>query len=313
MSHQLEMVNGQASMVYAGEVPWHGLGKLIPPDLSPEQVLKTAGLDWSVKKEPMYRANGDMIENRKLLVRESDNKIFDIVSDSWCPLQNIDAFKFFDEFVEQGDMEMHTAGALKGGSVVWALAKVKESFTLFKDDHVESYLLFTNPHRYSSSIDVRFTPTRVVCNNTLTAALEEKTSMKFTQSHRVAFDSNLVKQVLALSSVNMRDYEEKANILASKVVKLDDVKQYLNTLFPNSSQDEEKRKQLSRNAIQVLDLIDKQPGAQYGEGTWWPIFNAVTYFTDHVQGRDNERRVASMWYGANKQLKQQAMKLALAA
>lgn len=69
---------------------------------------------------------------------------------------------------------MHTAGSLKGGQQVWALAKIKESFDVFGDDTVESYLLFSNPHQYGKSINVRFTPVRVVCNNTLTMSLESK-------------------------------------------------------------------------------------------------------------------------------------------
>jgi hypothetical protein len=54
MAHELEIVNGKAKMVYAGAVPWHGLGKQISPDLTPDQVLAEAGLDWEVSKVPAF-------------------------------------------------------------------------------------------------------------------------------------------------------------------------------------------------------------------------------------------------------------------
>jgi len=174
MSHELEIVNGEAQMAYAGDTPWHGLGVKVPADLSPIQMLDKAGLNWSVEKESLITSSGFAVPDKKALVRSSDNKVLDIVGKDWNPVQNQEAFEFFDDFVSSGDMEMHTAGSLKGGQIVWALAKVKESFKVFGNDEVESYLLFSNPHRFGQSVDVRFTPIRVVCNNTLTLSLQTK-------------------------------------------------------------------------------------------------------------------------------------------
>ena len=103
---------------------------------------------------------------------DSDNKYLSTVTAPWNPLQNAEAFKFFNDFVEAGDMTMETGGVLRDGQQVWALAKVGESFTLANGDKVEGYLLFSNPHQFGKSIDIRFVAIRVVCNNTLTFALE---------------------------------------------------------------------------------------------------------------------------------------------
>ena len=158
MSHELEIVNGKVAMAWAGETPWHGLGKEIPYDLTPEQILEAASLDWEVNKIPVtYDLNG--IQNptgRSALIRSSDSKMLDIVTDDWEPVQNAEAFGFFHEWVMAGDMNMHTAGSLHGGRMVWALAKVNDDFTLENGDHVEGYPLFSNPHQYGRSIDVRF-------------------------------------------------------------------------------------------------------------------------------------------------------------
>ncbi len=118
------------SIAYSGETPWHGLGKAVPADLSPAQMLEAADLDWTVEKIPTFaKIDGKQIYTGKdALVRSSDNSILDVVSKDWNPLQNHDAFEFFNDFVVSGDMAMHTAGSLRDGQIVWALAKVKESF-----------------------------------------------------------------------------------------------------------------------------------------------------------------------------------------
>jgi ASC-1-like (ASCH) protein len=116
---------------------------------------------------------------------------------------------------------MHTAGSLKGGQMVWALAKVKESFDLFGGDKVESYLLFSNPHLYGKSIDIRFTPIRVVCNNTLSLSLEQQAERSIKVGHRVEFNANEVKKALGIASDKLKTYKEMAEFLGSKRYNID--------------------------------------------------------------------------------------------
>ena len=218
MSHELEIVNGVASMAYSGNVPWHGLGKKVLPDLTPEQMLYEAQLDWSVEKVPAFaEVNGEKVAvGKSALVRSSDSKVLDVVGDDWNPVQNAEAFGFFADFVSEGNMEMHTAGSLKGGQMVWALAKVQdESFELFGKDRVDSYLLFSNPHQYGKSIGVRFTPTRVVCNNTLTLSLGLKSKNSVTVSHRTKFDADAVKETMGIASFKMDVYKQQAEFIAN--------------------------------------------------------------------------------------------------
>lgn len=305
MAHLVE------TMAYAGEVPWHGLGEKVPADLSPEQMLRKAKLDWQVTKAPAFAevAGRSVNVGWSALVRDSDDKILDVVSSDWNPVQNAEAFEFFDEYCRTGDLEMHTAGSLKGGQIVWALAKVKDSFELFKGDQVDSYLLFTNPHKFGQSIDVRFTPVRVVCNNTLTLSLASKNDNMVKVSHRTAFDATKVKEQLGIATHKLAKYKEMAQFLGSKRFKQDKVKEYFMEVFPSLSGKE--NKELSRNAIKALDLIERQPGAKYAEGTWWQPFNAVTYLTDHLVGRSADTRLTSAWYGPNKTLKVKALEKAV--
>ncbi len=315
MAHEIEFINDVAQMAYAGETPWHKLGTKVPADLTPDQMLEAAGLDWNVTKIPAFATiGGEQVSvGHSALVRESDNKLLDVVSNDWNPVQNSEAFDFFNEFVMAGDMQMNTAGSLKGGTVVWGLAKVNESFELFKGDKIDSYLLFTNFHKYGFSTDVRFTPIRVVCNNTLTLSLSSAVERMVRISHRQAFDAANVKEMLGIATDKLAKYKEMAAFLGSKRANHESVVEYFERIFPltTTKEQEEGVKKLSKNALIAMNVLETQPGAEFAQGTWWQSFNAVTYMTDHILGRNDDNRLASAWYGQNKTLKTKALELAI--
>ena len=309
MAHMIEFRDGKDCMAYAGETPWHGLGKQVPADISPNDMLKAAGLDWKVNAIPAFaEINGKQVDiGHSALVRDVDNKILDVITNDWVPNQNEKAFEFFNDFVAAVEMEMHTAGLLKDGQLVWALAKVKDAFELFNGDTVESYLLFTNPHKYGWSIDVRFTPIRVVCNNTLTLSLNTQSSKIVKVSHRREFDGDLVKETLGVAKEKLAKYKEMAAYLGSKRFNDESVVDYFTRVFPVSGS----KKEISKNASIALEIMDQQPGAEFAEGSWWQAFNAVTFMTDHMIGRNADNRLTSAWYGANKNLKTKALETAV--
>lgn len=313
MAHMIEMVNGKAQMAYAGDTPWHGLGTKVPDDLTPAQMLEAAGLDWSVEKVPAFAKIGgkNVPVGQSALVRSMDDKILDVVSDDWNPVQNSEAFDFFNEFVAAGDMEMHTAGSLRDGQIVWGLAKVKKSFELFKGDQIDSYLLFSNFHKYGFSTDVRFTPIRVVCNNTLTLSLNSKVERMAKISHRQAFNPDDIKGMLGIASDKLEQYKDMAQFLGSKKAKDEDIVEYFQRIFPVTGSNENKKKEVSKNAKLAMDILHTQPGAEYAEGSWWQPFNAVTFLTDHVIGRSADSRLTSAWYGYNKGVKTKALETAI--
>jgi len=314
MAHMIEFREGKAQMAWAGDVPWHGLGTKVPSDLTPDQMLKAAGLDWRVESVPlMADYNGQQIKtDHSALIRDVDSRVLDVITNEWNPMQNQDAFEFFNDFVAAGDMEMHTAGSLKDGKIIWGLAKVNESFELFGGkDQVDSYLLFTNPHTYGQSIDVRFTPIRVVCNNTLTLSLNSQSKSMVKVSHRREFDPELVKETLGVAKHKLIQYKEMAEFLSQKRFNEETIVDYFKRVFPVLTQKEESQKEMSKSASAALEIIDQQPGAEFGEGTFWQAFNTVTFMTDHIIGRTADARMTSAWYGANRGLKTRSLELAV--
>jgi phage/plasmid-like protein (TIGR03299 family) len=312
MAHELEMINGEAQMAYRESkgLPWHGLGTPVSDDMTPREMQIAAGLDWEVEKiDTLYRHKGDMhLSGQQALVRSTDSKILTQVGPGWNPVQNSEAFDFFTEFVKAGDMQMDTAGSLRDGQLVWALADVKDGFSLFNGDEVKGYMLFSNPHQYGKAIDVKFVMERVVCNNTLAVALNEKNQPSIRINHRSKFDANVVKQALGLSHNKVEKFKEAAEFLGSKQYNRADLERFFGKIFGESSRDD---KVLSRTGEQAMAFVENQPGDHFRPGSWWNAFNAVTYMTDHEMCRTDDARLTAAWFGGNANRKVKALDTAI--
>ena len=307
MAHMVE------TMAYAGELPWHGLGVKVIDDLTPEQMMQKAGVDWSVEKQDLVTAGGSTVKSKQALVRLSDGEVLDIVGKGWNPVQNAEAFNFFEEYVRAGDMQMHTAGSLNGGKMVWALAKTNESFELFNGDVTENYFLFSNPHEFGKAIDIRMTPIRVVCNNTLTLSLSQDSNAMLKVNHRKEFDSSEVKEQMGIAKEKMEQYKSMAEFLGSKRYTSENIVQYFNEVYGSPAKEKVDGvfPFTSNNAKIAMENLDTQPGANFAQGSFWNAFNTVTYMADHVQGRETSSRMESSWYGRNRSVKLTALDKAL--
>lgn len=176
MSHEVEQMAYRFRT--AVDVPWHGLGTKVEANLSTDEWLKVAGLDWAVQRRKLYMRRDKAETHPSLecpgyhaITRSSDGKVFAVMSDGYIPVQNKTIMDFFRRYCEAGQMELETAGSLKGGSLIWALAKVGQSFTLPGQDKVESYLMLYNGHDGGRCFGGKFTGVRVVCNNTFQASM----------------------------------------------------------------------------------------------------------------------------------------------
>lgn len=322
MSHNVE------TMAYANQTPWHGLGVNVSPDLTPMEMLKAAGLDWKVKKVPVQNIitteDGETIMNtiddQYSLIRETDHKHLSIVGRNYVPIQNEDAMQFFHDFVQAGHMKMETAGSLSGGRTIWALANLDQSFTLAGGDKVRGFLLLNQPHIIGKGMQLRFTPIRVVCNNTLTYALNSKQSVtdaneatgEFRMAHTRHFDEatkKMAENALGISKSMMSDFEEQASFLSSKKCDEEVASNIIYGLFDKRSESEKKDVKEPRIVKKILNAIDTQPGAELesSAGTMWGLFNAITYVIDHKTGNDRDTALSNAWFGPRSLIKHRAL------
>ena len=276
------------------------------------------------------------------LVRDNDNKVLGPAGKDYIPTQNRQAFDFFKKFTDAGHMAMDTAGSLQGGKQVWVLAKLGRQFSLPGGDEVRGYLLLSSPHVWGKSLVVKFTAVRVVCMNTLTMAMNDSSRGKgFRMPHIRAFDAEVAQEAaisLGIASELFEGFEATANKLARTKVDTDVVVRYIADVFQPELVVEQFGKsfykateakqaemlldptspkvdasQFKRSAYDVLTAVNRQPGAdlESTRGTLWGAFNATTYYTDHLAGRDRDNALYAAWFGPKAATKSQALKRAI--
>lgn len=289
------------------EGAWHGLAKVVSePPTSAEEAMRLAGCDWQVKKETMFLGNGVPVDGHFATVRVSDNSVLGVVGERYNILQNTEAFSWFNPLIDSGLVTFESAGSLNLGRRTFVQAKIKDGEQdVIKGDTILAYLLLSNSHDGSLAIDVRFSPVRVVCNNTLTAALNRDVDPHLTLKH-TRYSKETLETLRETVNVAARAFDmsiEQYRYLASKNVKGLE-RDYVRRVFGTDTENE------YRYEDDVIELMHNGMGNQYGKGTFWAAYNGCTEFIDHVRGRDNTRLEQS-WFGIGKQLRQKAMDLAL--
>src|SRR5262249_951253 len=120
MAHEVE------TMAYFGQRPWHGLGTALEEaDLYDwPSASRKAGLDWEVELVQLVTADTQVRVDHRAVRRTSDSKVLGVVGPRYAPLQNKDAFAWFQPFLGAREAALHTAGSLRGGSRIWVLARL---------------------------------------------------------------------------------------------------------------------------------------------------------------------------------------------
>lgn len=286
-------------------------GVQVDPGMSPSEMLSAAGLDWEVRKNTLsYEFKGKRMKSRQMaLIRTDDGTELTRVGPDWNPVQNADAFDFFNRWVEAGNMTMHAAGVCDQSRMVWALAKLDASFELGNGDVTDAFLLFSNPHKYGKTIDVRLTSQRMACNNMLGMAL--KTGTEFLSiNHRTPFEVGEVQDIIDDSRTAINDLRDASQFLFDRRYTDETLYEFARLVFPINSKRPESKDKVSKNAKSVIELVEKQPGAEYSPGSWWNAFNAVTYVVDHKLGRSDDKRWTSATYGSGFRTKRNALTIA---
>ena len=291
-------------------VPWHGLGEKVSQYVTCEEMLVAAGLDWTVHQMPLFfrdDAGESHGVDRVALVRDTDKKVLTVTSPNWKPLQNKDTLEFFKKYVEAGDATLETAGSLRGGKVVWALANLKTGFNVRGGkDRVDGYMLLTSPHEVGNAISLRATTVRVVCANTLAMAMGNGRET-YRQSHVKEFDFDAAHATIEAAREEIHRASIDADTLAKMRMSQKDGVRLLATFFQPQEEDAQyeallaDREAWDRSFEEVVGSYLNAPGANQTNG--WGVLNAVTHWADHVSGRGGEARLNSTWLGKNAGLK----------
>jgi phage/plasmid-like protein (TIGR03299 family) len=289
--------------------PWHDLGIELNHPKTARDAMEMAGLNYTVKKKPLKLKKG-LKQETYVTVRTDNDDVLGHVKASYEPIQNIDAFTFFDTLVAENEAIYETAGFFGKGEFIWILAKLPGFINVHGNDIVNKYLLLTNSHDGSSQVRVKLTPIRVACNNTLTSALQGAGDIPIIHTPNIVRDYEQSTTILGLSKYLYEQLHVKFNSMASRKITEAQLRAYVQALVPDNEEAENTaRTEKIRNS--VLQLHDSGLGAHLARGTWWGAFNSVAEYTDHMMsGEDSAARLDSIWFGRGEKLKLKAFNLA---
>ena len=327
MAHLIE------NMAYVGETPWHGLGNQLPKNQPIEVWAKEAGMDWRIESSDVsYMANNDKgqslilpFDNNKVLYRSDTLEPLSVVSQRYQEVQPREILEFYRDLTEKSDFELETAGVLKGGRKMWALARTGQSTTLKGGDVSNGYLLLATACDGTLATTAQFTSIRVVCNNTLAISLADSSGGVVKVPHSTSFDGDRVKQQLGISVKQWDEHMYQMKQLSQRRVTQAQAANYLNRVFNDQDNDiilfnrAKKEKDAMPNAKamnQVMSMFNGQGrGADLdaARDTAYGLLCAMTEFVDHERrAMSTDHRLDSAWFGAGAKLKDTSLEEAFA-
>ena len=327
-----------------GGLPWV-LGTDVSNCVTAQDVMKTAKLDWTVQKcelvskmpfrigsnnevgEDSFVHDGNIYRecpNAFATYRTDINMPLGIVKDKYEIVQNMDAFNFFNNAIGEGKAIWDKAACLNMGEKVYVSAKLPVQTSVGKDDVIDNYLVFSNGHAGTSSVDIMITPIRVICTNMLNGALDKAAChIRLRHTKSVKEKLELGAQVLKIACSHAIDAQELYRHLATIKMTDDQVAEYicklqltpaeiakLNEVDPNHGY----KRLISRDyhLIDAVEISTRKSNQLYNMmdyyidgigqkdicGTAWGAYNAITGFYCNVANLEGEKRMNSLVWGS---------------
>ena len=307
------------SMMFTGSLPWHGEGNRIADehlyDIS--EGIKTAGMDWEVGLKSLETSDTHEAVSHKACYRKSDNKILGIVGPRWTPVQNWDMFKWFQPWLDSKTAMLHTAGSLCGGEKVWALCQiVSDPLVIGKGDDVAKFVLLANSHNGSMAVRAGFTPIRVVCANTLHAAIgcAESKLIRVRHSSKVLENMDNIREIMDLANQEFEATAEQYRLLARKSIHVGDLRKYVKIILDcENVVDKELPKKTVNIMEEIFALVEGGRGQDNPavKGTYWAAYNGVNEYLNYNRGRSASNRLDSLWFGQSATMNAKALQTAI--
>jgi phage/plasmid-like protein (TIGR03299 family) len=319
MAHLIEQ------MAYVGQTPWHELGHALQPKQPIEVWAKAAGMDWSICSSPVcYKLAQDgsdpqtvlSFEEQRVLYRSDTKAPLSVVGSRYQIVQPREVLEFYRDLTEVSGFELETAGVLKAGRKFWALARIGKETVLKGSDLVKGYLLLATSCDGTLATTATPTTVRVVCNNTLTIALNGAPSA-VKVPHSTSFDAQAVKRQLGIAVTQWDSFMYRMKTLSEcKVKSHESMNFFLKVLCQQDTQGDPTGLTNERALKRVQALYEGGGrGAELAsaKGTAWGLVNAVTEFVDHERrARNRDYRLDNAWFGQGAAIKQRALDQALA-
>lgn len=321
MSHELEVVNGEARMAYAGATPWHGMGNSVTDEdtmYSARKFMVAAGMDTENEKVPLVTEDTHEAADYYAVRRVSDKKILGTVGARYTILQNVEAFDWFQTWLDSKEVALHTAGSLFGGSRIWVMAKInRDPMEIAPGDVVEKYILLSHSHDGSLAVRAGFSAQRVVCWNTLSLAHKSDVSKLLRVKHGKNVHKNLenIRGTMDVINSEFEATAEQYRLLANKQVNQADVKKYVKQVFGLAADEKDEDISTRQKNIfeEVIELMEAGKGNNLPsvKNSLWTCYNGVTEYLSYKAGRTQDNRLNGLWFGQGAKMNELALQVAL--
>ena len=292
MSHEIE------TMFSVREKPWHyemtkDKTRIIQEAPTSAEALAAACLDWEVNSMLVHDYRGNVIPGYKANTRDSDGSVLGIVSTRYAIVQNKDAFDFTDSLIGE-NMRYETAGSLRGGRQVWLLGKMPERYIC--GDKTEPYIAFTNTHDGSGAVRICMTPIRVVCNNTLNAALSTaKRSWSARHVGNIEQKLEEARETLQLAEEYMDALKAKGEELALQPYTVTDASKAIKLLLDVKNLKDKQKEQAQKAEEQIIACMFAPDLANFFN-TKWAFINGISDYIGHAEpSRHTKNYAANNW------------------
>ena len=317
------------TMAYFGKTPWHGFGSVLEESDRKDWklVCEKSGLGWKVETVPVFTREAtedggdfyhEQIDNQFLVRRETDKEPYAIVTKNFKPLQNEHALEWFQPWLDAGLAKFETAGALKNGAIIWALAEIDGmQADVIPGDELRRYVMLSNSHSGVQAVRGGWTNTRIVCNNTLSLAIQEKDNKLMRIRHSSNMEQNLkvLRGTMDMIRQQFNADVEQYRKLAHHAFYRDDVVRLVKKVVLDIDDPKEELSTRSQNILdQILESVKNSPGADTAPNTAWQAYNGINYFLLNEAGTkgDKSNRLYSAWFGVNKTKDQKVLDTMLA-
>lgn len=317
MAHEISMANGIGEAAFAMRPAWHGLGTVLDHVPDSETMLQAAHLDWRVDLADMALVmDGRTITDHYATVRQDTGEILGVVGARYRIVQNRQAFAFLDGLLQDGIMRYESAGALRGGRIVWALARMPSVDHIAEGDDVLRYILFQTAHDGSSALHAIPTSVRVVCANTLRVAVASDIGIRHTGD--LWSKLNYARQYLSQFDEKFTLFRDRARKLAESRWTPQQARDYIREIFPEVETAGRAQTIRNRKVAAVRGaMVNRRNSMPSIKGTWWQLLNAVTETVDHAERaahstpEGKENRMISLTDGTGADFKAKALKVAI--
>jgi phage/plasmid-like protein (TIGR03299 family) len=306
------------TMAFVGQTPWHGLGHQLSPRQPIEVWAREAGMNWTIESaEVRFVAGGSnnlgsihAFPEQRVLYRSDSKEPLSVVSSRYQVVQPMDILNFYKDLTEVGGFELETAGVLKDGKKLWALARTGQSIALRGKDTVNGYLLLATACDGTLATTAQFTSIRVVCNNTLQIALGDSAGA-VKVPHRSQFDAQAVKRQLGIAISSWDGFMARMKALAERKVSDSVAEKFFQRVLTYPAGGPNLEVATNDRAIKAVHELyaGRGKGATLASasGTAWGLLNSVTEYVDHQRrARSEDHRRDAAWFGAGATLKQRA-------